>query len=183
MCAAMRSVSARAPRHLSPSAASSRSRPENGCPKTTVTRERNAVLRSKLRPTGTSVTRVPARSAASAMRAAPGPQRLEPAGRVADPLGKDTDRVPGREGVGHGREGLGVLRRVDALVQLAIDRNGARAGDERTEGAAEERGLGEEPDVASGRCPDDGGIEERIGMVGQEEHGPRSGTSPMRSVR
>ena len=36
-----------------------------------MTRERNAVLRSKFSPTGTSATRVPARAALSAMRAAP----------------------------------------------------------------------------------------------------------------
>ena len=101
----------------------------------------------------------------------PPAQRLEPAGRVADPLGKDTDRVPGRERVGYRREGLGVLRRVDALVQLAIDRNRSRARDERTERAVEERGLGEESDVTAGRRPDDGGIEERVGMVGQEQQG------------
>src|SRR3712207_6882503 len=50
---------------------SARSDAENATPYTTVTRERNAVFRSKFSPTGTRATRMPAAAALNVIRAAP----------------------------------------------------------------------------------------------------------------
>jgi hypothetical protein len=66
ICSAMRSVASR-----TPSVSPARSETENGRPYSTVTRDRNLVLRSKLRPTAITVTRIPACSAPIAILAAP----------------------------------------------------------------------------------------------------------------
>ena len=98
-------------------------------------------------------------------------ERFQPPGRVADPFRKDADRVAGRESGGDGSESLGVLRCIDALIDLAIDGDCAGAREHPSERTVEERGFGEEPDVAPGRRPYDRGIEERVRVIGQEQHG------------
>ncbi len=98
------------------------------------------------------------------------PERLEAAGGVADSFRKDADGVPGGECGRHGGERLDVLGGVHALIHLAIDRNRAGAAQHRSERAVEERRLGEEAHVALGRRPDERGIEQGIGMVGEEQH-------------
>src|SRR6476661_5533715 len=88
---------------------------------------------------------------------------------MTDPFWKDTDRISvGERGI-DGGEGLGVLRDVHTLIEFPVDRYRSGSGDKKAEWTVKERRLREEPHVPAGRRPDDGGIEQRIGVIGQQQ--------------
>ena len=114
---------------------------------------------------------MPSRSAASVMRAAPVRSGSSRPVEWLIPSGKMQTVSPAARAAETAAKVSAFLRRIDAVIDLAIDGNRAGAGQDRTERTVEERGLGEEPDVASGGRPDERGIEQRVRMIGQEQHG------------
>src|SRR5262245_33365761 len=94
---------------------------------------------------------------------------------MADPLGADADRIARGKRRGHGGEHLGVLRCVNALIELAIDRYRTGRFEQRPQCGLEQRGLREKADVAAGGRPDQRRIEQRVGMIGEEEDGAVGG--------
>src|SRR3990172_4149072 len=88
---------------------------------------------------------------------------------MADAFRKDADRVAGRQRAIDGRERLGVLRHVNALIEPAIHGNGTRSPHQGTERTVEEGRFREKADVAPGGGPDHRGIEQRVGMIGQQQ--------------
>ena len=114
-----------------------------------------------------------------------GPERLEAPADVADALGEEADGVALGEGPLDRRERLGVARGVDAGVDAAVDGYRPRPADEGAEHVPLEQGrLGEEPDGPGRRPLDDGGVEDGVGVVGDEEDGAlrQRGADPVDSV-
>ena len=110
------------------------------------------------------------------------PERLEPAGRVADPFGKDADRVAGGERGRHRRERLGVLRRIDALIDPAIDGDGAGAREDEPNGPWKSVDLARNRTSRPAVAHTSGGIEQRVrdGWAGAAR---RHARAPRRSDR
>jgi hypothetical protein len=90
---------------------------------------------------------------------------------VADAFRKQADRVAAGERLLNRHEGLDVSRCIDALIEPPIDRNRAGPIQNRRKSAVEQRRLGEEADVPGRGGPDYGRIEQRVGMVREEQHG------------
>ena len=88
---------------------------------------------------------------------------------MTDAFGKDADRISLRERGIDRRERLRVLRNIDSLIQLAIDRNRAGPRNQETEGTVEERRLRQEPHVPFRRRPNDSRIEQSIRMIWQQQ--------------
>ena len=152
----------------------SRSWHVNGAPKATVTRERNAGVSSKFKPTATRATRMPLASLASAIRAAPVFNSSSRPVECDRPSGNRQTTSPAPSAASTDWNVSRILRNVGAVIHPAVDGNGARGAEEPADDwHLEERRLREKPEIPSRSRPDNGGVQERVGMIPDEQHGSR----------
>ena len=96
-------------------------------------------------------------------------QRRQTSLRVAHAFWKNAHRVAGAKGRVDSAEHFRVARHVHTFIPPPVDRDRARTCEERLERAVEQRGFGEEADVAAGGGPDDRRVEQRVGVIGDEQ--------------
>ena len=114
----------------------------------------------------------PARQTGQGHPGGAGAKRLESTRGVANAFREHANDLASGQYRFHRREGFHVASRIHACVDPSIDRNGARAPDDGAEHVSPKQGgLGQEPDGAAGRGLHERRVEQRVRVVGHQQHG------------
>ena len=114
----------------------------------------------------------PARQTGQGHPGGAGAKRLESTRGVANAFREHANDLASGQYRFHRREGFHVASRIHACVDPSIDRNGSRAPDDGAEHVSPKQGgLGQEPDGAVSRGLHERRVEQRVRVVGHQQHG------------